>query len=57
MECMGEGYSVRIQHCENPGCDKYLGVNYPSDYCGNACLQAHRRLVMIAKIASASKGK
>lgn len=32
-EYLGEGYSVRIQHCEKPGCDKYLGVNYPSDYC------------------------
>lgn len=32
-ESLGEGYYVRIQHCEEPGCDKYLGVNYPSDFC------------------------
>jgi hypothetical protein len=32
-EHVGEGYRVRIQHCEHPGCNKYLGVNYPSDFC------------------------
>lgn len=37
-EYVGEGYSVRIQHCEhrdNAGkvCDRYLGVNYPSTLC------------------------
>lgn len=34
-EYSGEGYSVRIQHCEEPGCDLYLGVNYPSRYCAD----------------------
>lgn len=32
-EYMGDGYSVRVQHCEEPGCNVYLGVNYPSDFC------------------------
>lgn len=30
-EYMGDGYSVRIQHCE--ACGAYLGVEYPSSYC------------------------
>lgn len=37
-EYIGEGYSVRIQHCEYRDvegfvCNEYLGVNYPSVYC------------------------
>lgn len=24
-----------VQHCEEPGCDEYLGVNYPSKHCAN----------------------
>jgi hypothetical protein len=32
-EAMGDGYYVTIQYCEEPGCDKYLGVNYPSTVC------------------------
>lgn len=28
---MGDGYWIRIQHCE--GCDVFLGVNYPLEYC------------------------
>ena len=32
-EYVGDGYYVTIQHCERPGCDVYLGVNYPSDFC------------------------
>lgn len=27
------GVRVLIQHCEYPGCDIFLGVNYPSDFC------------------------
>jgi hypothetical protein len=30
---MGDGYYVRVQHCERPGCDAYLGVNYPASQC------------------------
>jgi hypothetical protein len=30
-EPTGDGHYVTIQHCEV--CDKYLGVNYPSDWC------------------------
>jgi hypothetical protein len=26
--------TVRIQHCKFPGCDVFLGVNFPSDWCG-----------------------
>lgn len=32
-EYVGDGYSVIIQHCEHDGCDVYLGVAYPSDFC------------------------
>jgi hypothetical protein len=32
-EYVGEGYSVWVQHCEYPACDKYLGVNYPDLFC------------------------
>jgi hypothetical protein len=37
-EYVGEGYYVHIQHCEHRDasgqvCDKYLGVNYPSEFC------------------------
>lgn len=32
-EYLGDGYYVTVQHCEEPGCDKYLGVNYPSLFC------------------------
>lgn len=24
---------MTVQHCETPGCDKYLGVAYPSEFC------------------------
>jgi hypothetical protein len=34
-ENMGEGYYVTIQHCEFPGCDKYLGVMYPAEFCSD----------------------
>ena len=30
---MGDGYWVTSQHCEMPGCDDYLGINYPSSFC------------------------
>ncbi len=32
-EYVGDGYSVRVQHCEYQGCDAYLGVNYPDEFC------------------------
>ena len=39
-EYLGEGYYVRIQHCEHRDkdgkvCDEYLGVNYPDVFCSN----------------------
>lgn len=37
VEYVGDGYSVRVQHCE--GCNVYLGVNYPSDKC-STCKEA-----------------
>ena len=39
-EYVSDGYSVRVQHCEyhdpqtGQVCNKYLGVNFPSDFCG-----------------------
>jgi hypothetical protein len=32
-EYYGESQYVIVQHCEHEGCDEYLGVNYPSDFC------------------------
>lgn len=32
-EALGDGYYVTVQHCEEAGCDEYLGVNYPSRFC------------------------
>lgn len=37
---MGDGHSVRIQHCEvrkedGNVCDAFLGVNYPTTWCSN----------------------
>lgn len=32
-ELVSEGYHVVIQHCEEPGCDVFLGVNYPDKFC------------------------
>lgn len=33
FEGTGDGHKVRIQHCDYPRCDVYLGVNYPDAYC------------------------
>lgn len=32
-ESMGDGYYVTVQYCEEEGCNVYLGINYPSDFC------------------------
>lgn len=32
-ELVAEGYHIVVQHCEEEGCDAYLGVNYPSEFC------------------------
>ena len=32
-ESAGGGYRVTMQYCEAPGCDKFLGVNYPRCFC------------------------
>jgi hypothetical protein len=39
-EYLGEGFYMRIQHCEyrypdGTVCDVYLGVAYPGVYCAN----------------------
>ena len=41
-EYVEPGYDITVQHCEEPGCDKYLGVNYPSSYCDEHKRVFHR---------------
>lgn len=44
-EHMGPDYKVTIQHCES--CNKFLGVNYPSDFCTECQSRIDRRAKQI----------